>query len=95
MVQSHHDALGRELLQKLRLRSRTDHQSRNACPEQLAAERDIRSLRKAMCAAQRTVPQKPGAKGGNNHKRIRVSVAGLSGRSAAQVEAILMSPRHH
>lgn len=65
-----------------------------ALPLSLATERDIRSLRRAMCTAQRPVAQQPGAKGGNNHKRIRISVAGLSGRTAAEVEAVLVSPRH-
>lgn len=65
-----------------------------AGPISPATERDIHSLRQAMCTAQRTIAQKPGAKGGNNHKRIRISVAGLSGRATAEVEAILVSPRH-
>ncbi|KLR59929.1 hypothetical protein IMCC26207_110168 [Actinobacteria bacterium IMCC26207] len=43
-------------------------------PVYLATHTDIPSLRKEICAAQRTVAQRPGAKGGNNHKRIRLRV---------------------
>jgi hypothetical protein len=54
-----------------------------AYPIDLSAHSDVQSLRIEICAAQRTVAQRPGAKGGNNHKRIRLRVrlpAGLGER---------------
>lgn len=47
---------------------------RLAYPVDLSGHTDLPALRKEICSAQRTVAQKPGAKGGNNHKRIRVRV---------------------
>jgi hypothetical protein len=45
-----------------------------AYPIDLSGQTDLPALRKRICSAQRTVAQKPGAKGGNNHKRIRLRV---------------------
>jgi hypothetical protein len=50
---------------QLRLRERT-------YPVRLRAEPDIEGLRLAIGAAQESVAQRPGAKGGNRHKRIRL-----------------------
>ena len=44
-----------------------------------AAHGDLTALRQQICSAQRTVAQRPGTKGGNNHKRIRIRVVLASG----------------
>jgi Protein NO VEIN, C-terminal len=41
-------------------------------PLRLDVEDDIENLRIAICAAQESVAQRPGARGGNRHKRIRL-----------------------
>lgn len=44
-------------------------------PLRLTAEEDLGDLRIALCAAQEPVAQRPGASGGNRHKRIRLFLA--------------------
>jgi hypothetical protein len=50
-------------------------------PIRLSAERDIDDLRRAIGAAQAPVAQRPGAKGGNRHKRIRLYLDGVGNPS--------------
>ncbi|HXQ88078.1 MAG TPA: hypothetical protein VN733_00420, partial [Solirubrobacterales bacterium] len=55
---------------RLRIRGRT-------YPVRLEDEEDLAGLRIAICAAQETVAQQPGARGGNRHKRIRLFLTGV------------------
>ena len=43
-------------------------------PIDLSEQSDLTMLRKEICSAQRPVAQRPGSRGGNNHKRIRIRV---------------------
>lgn len=49
-------------------------------PVRLGAVGDIEALRMDLCRAQRPVGQRPGARGGNNHKRIRLVITPTSER---------------
>lgn len=55
---------------RLRIRGRT-------YPIRLDGEENLSDLRIAICAAQAPVAQRPGARGGNRHKRIRLFLQGV------------------
>lgn len=57
-------------------------------PLRLKAEADIEDLRIAICAAQERVAQRPGARGGNRHKRIRLFLEAVEEEG---LEALLAS----
>lgn len=58
-------------------------------PLRLAGVRDIEGLRVDLCRAQRPVGQRPGVRGGNNHKRVRLVLA-PPGRDLDQLASALV-----
>lgn len=80
--------------QKMRERPREERRLKLTFPIPLHAESDIEQIRLEITSGQRPVGQSSGARGGNNHKRIRLSIRASEECPSAEAARTRFRQRH-